>query len=155
MTDKKPLKRNIELQPLSREHHHSLLLCWKIRKGFSLEIPVIRIKSYADWFFLNYLQPHFKIEEDFLFPILGLEHQLVKKAIGEHRRLARLFHKEKEIEKSLSLIEEELEKHIRFEERELFNVIQQSATEEQMKALIENHTETAFEENPMDEFWKK
>ena len=28
--EKKPLKRVKELQELSREHHHGLLLCWKI-----------------------------------------------------------------------------------------------------------------------------
>ncbi|CDF79955.1 hypothetical protein BN863_22430 [Formosa agariphila KMM 3901] len=31
MTDKKPLKRHKSLQPLSRDHHHGLLLAWKIR----------------------------------------------------------------------------------------------------------------------------
>src|SRR5690606_10923423 len=29
----KPIKRNKDLQPFSRDHHHSLLLCWKIRTG--------------------------------------------------------------------------------------------------------------------------
>ena len=34
----KPQKRHKALQPLSREHHHGLLLSWKIRTGFSKDI---------------------------------------------------------------------------------------------------------------------
>ena len=30
----KPIKRHKAIQPLSREHHQGLLLCWKIGKGF-------------------------------------------------------------------------------------------------------------------------
>ena len=33
---KKPIKRNSELLVLSREHHHALLLCWKIKTIVSL-----------------------------------------------------------------------------------------------------------------------
>jgi hypothetical protein len=53
MTEKqtKPLKRHAALQPLSREHHHGLLLGWKIRTGLSNGAPLERIKAYADWFF--------------------------------------------------------------------------------------------------------
>jgi iron-sulfur cluster repair protein YtfE (RIC family) len=148
------MKRNVYLQPISREHHHSLLLCWKIRAGFSKGIEVERMKKYADWFFKNHVQPHFEVEEKYIFPILGNENELVKKALSEHRRLTRLFENNDEIEKSLSLIEEELESHIRFEERTLFNEIQKMATEEQLKLMAELHTEKNFQENTQDEFWK-
>src|SRR5680860_688473 len=101
---KKPIKRNKSLQPLSRDHHHSLLLCWKIRTGFTKDVAVERIKRYTDWFFENHIRPHFEMEEKYLFPILGNNNQLVKKAIAEHRRLGRLFNDTKDIDKSLSLI---------------------------------------------------
>lgn len=149
-----PIKRNKWLQPLSREHHHSLLLCWKIRTGFSKGIEVERMKKYADWFFKNHIQPHFEVEEKYIFPVLGNENELVKKALSEHRRLTRLFENRDEIEKSLSLIEEELESHIRFEERVLFNEIQQIATEEQLKRITAMHIEEPFQENTQDEFWR-
>ena len=148
------MKRHDLLKPLSRGHHHSLLLCWKIRRGFSKRVEIERIKKYADWFFENHIQPHFEIEEKCIFPILGSEHEWVKKAQSEHRRLKRLFENNDEIEKSLSLIEEELESHIRFEERTLFNEIQKIATEEQLKLMTELHTEKNFLENTQDEFWK-
>lgn len=148
------MKRNINLQPISREHHHSLLLCWKIRTGLRKNISLYRIKKYADWFFENHIKPHFKIEEKHVFPVLSGEHKLVKKALAEHRRLTRLFENDEEMEKSLNRIEEELEAHIRFEERVLFNEIQNVASEEQLNQIAKHHSETKFKENTEDEFWK-
>jgi len=151
---KKPIKRNKNLQPLSRDHHHSLLLCWKIRTGFSKGVAVERIKRYADWFFEHHIHPHFDMEEKHLFPVLGNSNELVKEAIAEHRRLDRLFNDTDYIPKSLSLIEEELEKHIRFEERVLFNEIQKAASEEELKTISKLHTDEKFRDNTNDEFWK-
>lgn len=148
------MKRHPALQPVSRDHHHGLLLCWKIKTGFSKGVAVERIKKYANWFFKNHIRPHFKLEEKYVFPILGDENERVKKALLEHRRLTRLFNDEDELEKSLSLIEEELESHIRFEERVLFGEIQDTATEEQLKLVATHHRDQKFEENTDDEFWK-
>ena len=61
MISNRPLKRAIELQPLSHDHHHGLQLCWKIRTGFSRKIELERIKKYADWFFVTHLEPHFTL----------------------------------------------------------------------------------------------
>lgn len=150
---KKPLKRHIALQPLSREHHHGLLLCWKIRTGLRKGIRPERIKQYVNWFYENHIESHFHAEETYIFPILGFDHQWVKKAITQHRRLVRLFNAEKEITKSLSLLEEELEGHIRFEERILFNEVQKVATNTQLEMIKKHHIGGEFEENTKDEFW--
>lgn len=149
----KPLKRHKALQPLSREHHHGLLLSWKIRTGFSKNIEIERIKTYADWFFNNELIPHFELEEAHIFPILKADNELVKRALAEHRRLKRLFNDEKDVERSLHKIEEELEQHIRFEERILFPEIQKTATEAQLALIEEIHHEEGFVDNVSDEFW--
>lgn len=154
MSTKAPLKRHKALQSLSREHHHSLLLSWKIRRGFHNKVDVKRIKSYTDWFYKSHIEPHFNLEEEMIFPILSSDHELIKKAISEHRRLQRLFSDTDDIEKSLSLLEEELEKHIRFEERVLFPEIQLSASAEQLKNIEVHHGESTFKENVADEFWK-
>lgn len=150
----KPIKRHSALQPLSREHHHSLLLCWKIRQGFKKNIPVERIKQYADWYWEHQLTDHFKEEETVLFPILGNDNKLVKKAITEHRRLRRLFEEEKELTKSLGLIEEELDRHIRFEERVLFNEIQSAATPEQLQDLENHQNREVIKDDWEDPFWE-
>jgi|SRR5690606_10081925 len=154
MSLKAPLKRHKALQPLSREHHHSLLLSWKIRRGFHNKIDVKRIKKYSDWFYKEHIEPHFNLEEELIYPILNSDHELIKKAISEHRRLQRLFNDTDDLEKSLSLLEEELEKHIRFEERILFPEIQINARPEQLTLIEEHHNDTAFEDNLSDEFWK-
>lgn len=148
-----PIKRHIALQPLSRDHHLGLLLCWKISKGFAANIDPARMKKYADWFYQNHLIPHFADEEKYIFPILGDEHELIKKALAEHRRLRRLFEDDSDVIKSLRYIEEELEQHIRFEERILFNEIQSVATPEQLQIYADIHKEENFCENEEDAFW--
>lgn len=154
MEAKKPLKRDKNIQPLSRDHHFTLLLSWKIRKGFANGVEPERIKKYADWFYNNHALPHFKIEEEYLFPVLGKEHEMVQRALAEHRRLKRLFTAEEDLEKNLSLLEEELERHVRFEERELFNEIERHANEAQLAIITEVHKDERFQENSEDEFWK-
>ncbi|MCM4167264.1 Iron-sulfur cluster repair protein YtfE [Arenibacter antarcticus] len=154
MEQKKPIKRHKAMQPISREHHQGLLLSWKIRTGFSKGISMERMKTYMDWFYATHLVPHFEVEEKYIFPILGNDHELVKKAIAQHRRLERLFNTSTELKKIISLIEEELENHIRFEERILFNEIQKVATEEQMNTISELHPETKFVDNTKDLFWE-
>ncbi|WP_431135189.1 hemerythrin domain-containing protein [Psychroserpens mesophilus] len=151
----KPQKRHKALQPLSREHHHGLLLSWKIRTGFNKNIEPERMRTYANWFFENHLIPHFEIEEAHIFPILKPDHELIKRALAEHRRLKRLFSETENDTKTLSKIEEELEKHIRFEERVLFPEIQKVATETQLKQIeIIHQPEERFEDKLDDEFWK-
>ena len=154
MEKPKPIKRSENIQPLSRDHHHSLLLCWKIRKGFSKGVAPERIKKYTDWFYEEQVLPHFEIEEKYLYPVLGEKNELVQRALAEHRRLKRLFEDEKDMVKSLGLLEEELELHIRFEERELFNEIQKNATEEELAVISEIHKDEKFQDNTQDEFWK-
>lgn len=79
MEKPKPLKRHKSIVPLSKDHHQALLLCWKIRMGVKKNIAPQRIKSYCHWFWINHIQPHFNIEEKYVFPVLGNEHDLIKK----------------------------------------------------------------------------
>lgn len=150
----KPIKRSEFLKPLSREHHHGLLFCWKIRAGIKKNVEVSRIKKYSDWFYQNYLVPHFEVEEKYVFPILGNENELIKKAVSEHRSLERLFESTTEFQKNIGLISEELIDHIRFEERILFGEIQKIATAEQLLSIEFNHSDEKFVDNLTDPFWE-
>ena len=152
-----PIKRDEFLAPLSREHHHGLLLCWKIRTGFRKNIPVERIQSYAEWFYKTQLAEHFEIEEKYVFAVLGNEHELVKRALKEHRQLRRLFDGVRDEHKNLSLIEEKLDAHIRFEERVLFNEIQAVASPAELAEISAHHSHSSAVdagEEWGDEFWK-
>lgn len=152
---KKPIKRHEALKSLSREHHHGLLLCWKIRSGIREGVEISRIKAYTEWFKIQYLDPHFSAEENYIFPVLGNDNELVKRALKEHRRLKRLFSQETEIEIALNSIEEELDKHIRFEERVLFNEIQKIASAVQLEEIEKQHNGIEFsDDNWEDHFWK-
>lgn len=154
MNRTKPLKRSEYLKAISRDHHHGLLFCWKVREGFKRDIPVTRIKRYADWFWQTHLIDHFEIEERYIFPILGNEHELVRRALTEHRRLKRLFEQEDDVWRALNLIEEELDNHVRFEERVLFSEIQQVATDEQLKIAAEHHQGTPTNDAWEDVLWE-
>ena len=52
------------------------------------------------------------------------------------------------------MIEEELESHIRFEERVLFKSVEEQATEEQLNLISQHHTAEPFEDNLEDKFWE-
>lgn len=149
----KPIKRHELLKKLSREHHHGLQLCWKICAGIKNNVELKRIKTYTNWFYFTHLISHFEVEEKYLFPILGNKNKLIKKALSEHRRLKRLFIDAINLQKSLSLIEEELESHIRFEERILFIEIQKKTTQEQLLSIEQIYLEGKFVDNLTDPFW--
>src|SRR5690606_12174503 len=124
METKKPIKRHIALQPLSRQHHFGLLFGWKIRKGFGKNIEPERMMKFATWLYKNEIEPHFSDEGKYLFPILDPASELIERALKAHRRIKRLFLDTENPERSLHRLEEELDAHIRFEERILFNEIQ-------------------------------
>jgi iron-sulfur cluster repair protein YtfE (RIC family) len=152
----KPIKRHQALKPLSREHHEGLLLSWKIRTGLKKEISIERIKSYCDFFFKEDLIHHFNMEELHVFPILEADDELVKRALADHRKLKRLFMKKQPDMKSIVAIEEELEAHIRFEERVLFNKIQEVASERELLKIEKLHNKNSGGniESWEDKFWE-
>lgn len=150
-----PLKRHPTLQPLSREHHHGLLLAWKIRTGQQNNVSSDRIGTYVLWFWNNLLHEHFDIEEKFVFPLLGDQHELVVRAKEEHKRIESLIKSEVVDHASLSALETELVSHIRFEERELFMRIQDKLSSEDLEAI---QLPAGNDVNPDawdDNFWQK
>ena len=149
-----PIKRNEAFKPLSRDHHHGLLLCWKLKEGFKKGVSSERMKQYIDYFWLTHLMDHFRIEEKYIFPILGNDNELIMQALEEHRSLGLLFAKETEVAQALQKIIEELELHIRFEERVLFNKIQQVATEEQLTKIEKHHSASEIPDDWKDRFWE-
>lgn len=155
MSKSTPLKRDPALQHLSHDHHQGLLLCWKIRQGFKLGIEPSRMRTYSQWFWENYLESHFEEEEKVIFPILSEEDPLIKQALSEHKRLRKLFSSWEDPEKTLGQIEEKLERHIRFEERTLFQVIQEKASVAQLETIEKHGSREKFIENDSDPFWVK
>ena len=153
MNTTKPIKRALELQTISHDHHHGLQLCWKIRIGLSKNIAPERIKKHVDWFYENHIKPHFELEEKYVFTVLDPSNTLVLQALSEHQHLHDLFNQSQDLKLNLESLETELQAHIRFEERVLFAEIQEKATPEQLSQIKNSHTETNFVELEEDTFW--
>jgi hypothetical protein len=149
-----PTKRDKTLQFLLLEQERGLHFCWKIRRGFKKEVDLKRISRYSNWFFRNNLLPHFNVEEDFIFPLLKNNDSVLKKAMMDHRRLTRLFMDTSNVEKSLSLIEEELENYFRFEKQKLIQEIRNAVSEKEMDLIMKIYSESLSFEDWGDEFWK-
>lgn len=151
-----PIKRHEALQPLSREHHQGLLLAMKVGKGLKKGVALNRIKKYVDWFFSHYLKSHFEAEEKYAFPILGDDHPGIQQALEEHRKIEAFVKSPMHGIQEEQLIEfkQLLEGHIRLEERQLFNEIQEKATAEELQKLEEVLSEEDFCLTWTDEFWK-
>ncbi len=139
MTDSiKPIKRRKELVSLSREHHDGLLLCWKINDGLEKNISSQRIGAYVLHFFAQHLAKHFDDEEKYVFPILRADNIDRKEAELHHKLLREIMGNFKNTDQivwlSLQHFAEILEKHIRFEERVLFPLIEKEATPEALQS---------------------
>ena len=150
-----PLDRHPLLKPVSREHHEGLLLCWKIREGLEGGIEPRRIQDYCTHFFATRLLPHFAVEEETIFPVLGASHALVRRAVDEHRRLTHLFIVAETSPDTLGEIAKALAAHIRFKERELFPLVEEVATTDELLRIDAMHEGVADEQAPPwpDPFW--
>ncbi len=155
----KPIKRSKELAPLSREHHDGLMLVWKIRRGIKKGIQLERIGKYVQFFYQNSLRRHFEIEEEYVFLLLSQHNMERKEAEAQHLVLRRQIEEMSDIAQLINacLIEfsDLLERHIRFEERILFPLIEKEADPVLFstygKMLIDEEVKGCAIYN--DEFW--
>lgn len=148
------MKRHEALVQLSRDHHFGLLLCWKIKEGLKRDVEPQRIAKYIKFFFESHLKDHFAEEEQYIFPVLGNENPLVAEALSQHREIEKMANQDLATAEELTSFKDLLEKHIRFEERQLFQEIQEKATEEQLENLLKIDFHDLTEPDYDDEFWK-
>lgn len=156
----KPIKRSEHIIQLSREHHLSLLFCWKVRQGVKKEIDPMRMLPYILYFWKEHLLPHF-FEEDILFK--HVDDILVQRAYAEHHKINELVKSLNSIEgknnkvKMASKIADLVDSHVRFEERELFPHLEAAIEESQLakigKKLLKAQPEP-LQDTYEDEFWK-
>ena len=130
------MKRCHALRDLSNEHHHGLVLVKRAKKaaGTADEEQVwrgIQARFAAD------LEPHFQVEEVGLLPALEQagEAELVRRTHTDHAELRRLISEDSA--QAMTGFAELLEQHIRFEERELFEVAQQKLSAAELTALVD------------------
>ena len=158
MENQQPLKRSKELSPLSREHHDGLQFVWKIREGLKKNIAPARLKDFTIYYWQQHIRPHFYHEEKVLARFIPDDNPLIKQMLEEHALI-------REIILSLgndtslgnfSSFADILYKHIRFEERQLFQWAEENLNKEQLTEIYKE-----LEEHPLcgaewkDEFWLK
>jgi iron-sulfur cluster repair protein YtfE (RIC family) len=150
-----PIKRHPALVSLSRDHHFGLLLVWKIKQGLAKHIALERIRDYVVYFFENDLDQHFREEEQTLFPKLPINNALRIRAEQEHAFIYKLVERLRTEEVKDTLLREfadRLMDHIRFEERELFALLQETLTDAELE-MVAAHGNSQADLHWADPFW--
>lgn len=160
MKQHKPIKRHEALVSFSKDHHFGLLLVWKIRQGIKNAISPSRISDYILYCFQEDLQHHFKEEEQLMFCRLPADDTLRQRAEKEHAGIYDLIKRIGGYKENLLWLQkfaDILENHIRFEERALFNYLQEKLLPEELEIV------STYEGTPAgdldaswgDRFWEK
>ena len=156
---KKPVNRNEHIRKLSRQHHFSLLFCWKIRQGLRTHVAMERVRKYVQYFWQQHLQPHFREEENILFA--PIKDRQVQRAINEHKYIKSQIeglanYTENNERKSLARIADIVDEHVRYEERELFPHLERKLSKEQLEnigKLIQKNHPSSLQDHYEDQFW--
>ncbi len=133
------MKRIPAFQTLSKEHHQALVMASRCRKTGDSETEAMC----ADYWrqmqlrFAEELEPHFRLEERILIPALQRldEQALERQLIEEHRQLQELIAGDDNPRQRLLDYGTLLAGHVRFEERSLFERLQESMLEEELEQL--------------------
>jgi hemerythrin-like domain-containing protein len=138
--------RDPSLHPLSHQHQHGLALSVLIDRGLKGEgsetiAADLARKVAATW--EVELQHHFRVEEEIVFPavepVLASE-AIIRELVGQHRAMEELIAKIAAASGAarIELLREFgtlLSKHIRIEERQLFEEIQARLSKDAMASL--------------------
>ena len=145
------MKRSAELTPLSHEHHQALFVAQRLKRAEDLD------QARADFleFWGSHGRRHFVIEEEILLPAWfegdsGADAVLAARLAREHlavRAAARRLQRGGIALDELRELGRLLERHVRFEERELFPLIE-SRLEPEATARLGREIAAAENEEP-------
>lgn len=160
MQEKRPIKRNEHIVKLSKDHHFTLLFCWKIRSGLMFRVAPTRIINYVNYFWQHLMQPHFSEEETILFA--PVQNAAVQRALDEHAQIAEqikaLTTNKNNAVNQLSILANTVDNHVRYEERELFPHLENVLTDEQLNSIgkqLDAQQHPTLKDDFTDEFWFK
>jgi hemerythrin-like domain-containing protein len=153
----KPIKRNENIVKLSKDHHASLLFCWKLRQGIKYHVAIGRLIKYVQYFWAHHFSAHFKEEEEFLFK--PLKDEVVQKAIDDHEKIKTFIDQVtfSETGKDDVLLElvELVDQHVRYEERILFPHLEKKLSDAQLETIGKRINREPWMDNYEDNFWTK
>jgi iron-sulfur cluster repair protein YtfE (RIC family) len=156
------MKRDENLRGLSRQHYDDLLGCLLLKKGINKRTNTKTLKDFTLQFWSNELEPHMQKEEENLLPylvkhrfsselinMLKADHELIRIIVerirmdGEGFRLYEIFS---------NLVVQ----HIRYEERVVFQKMQEQLNERELERIGEIFSESrgsSCENYPL-KFWE-
>ncbi len=146
-------KRLDALLPLSRDHHHALSQARRLKIAAGSAERVTRGRAADDFinFYLGRALHHFREEEELFFPP-AIEHEearpMVARAVLEHLNIHRLVGLlKRDLVKSqigselMTEISEAMRLHVRFEEDELFPLIEKLVPLERLEEIAGHRRE--------------
>jgi hemerythrin-like domain-containing protein len=134
--------RDKSLIPLSRQHQHALALCVRIERAFPIadgDLPTWRAEIAQH--FEQEIRIHFAAEEQVLFPAARRSPELialVKELLTDHAELRDSFAKAEAgqmFASDLAAFARRMSAHIRKEERQLFESMQELMSPEELALL--------------------
>lgn len=156
--ERKPVKRNENIAKLSRDHHGSLMFCWKLRNGIKHGASTERMANYIRYFREQHFNPHFREEEEILFA--PLHDEKVQHALDDHVKIKKmiddiLFSDSFDQKEELNILADTVDAHVRYEERILFPHLEKQLSGEQLETIGKQISDDAIKDNWDDEFWVK
>jgi iron-sulfur cluster repair protein YtfE (RIC family) len=144
------LKRHRSLVPLSHDHHQGLIAAQRLKRGRSAFDEVEDAARSIEALWERELAEHFRQEEEIIFAAArgcGFD-PLIDRAIGEHAEFRRMLAMCGAGDCDVRAFGALLEAHIRFEERELFPLIQSALAGDRLERLGDSLAQHR-EENPI------
>jgi hemerythrin-like domain-containing protein len=137
------MKRHPALAPLSRDHHHALVIAQRLRRATTQTAPDIAGAFLAHWNAEQRL--HFRLEEQLLLPAYAAygqpDHPAIIRMLLDHmliRRDAAALTAALTAAPPLELLHElgaRLADHVRLEEHEIFPLIEHAIPEHELEKL--------------------
>jgi hypothetical protein len=154
------MKRHENLQPLSRQHHHTLMACLLLKKGIKKEADLATMQAFTRQVWNNDVSGHVQSEERTLIPLLMATPALKEYAAilhNDHELITTIFERSQDgylSYRMLELFADTLEDHIRFEERVVFNAMQEALLDSAWDALRFKETEANDCQTYPVKFWE-
>lgn len=130
------VKRHPALQELSRDHHHALVIAQLLKRADQSTAAEARKRFLRYWNTDG--REHFREEEEVLLPTLARfvdpDQPIVARVLLDHVRIRALAEPSDDLQQ-LHELGAQLEQHVRREERELFDLIEQAIPERELTEL--------------------
>ncbi|HEY0678266.1 MAG TPA: hemerythrin domain-containing protein [Chitinophagaceae bacterium] len=135
------MKRDVSLQPLSWQHHDTLMACLMIEKGVRKKTDLKVLQDFTRQLWDRDINAHFLLEENHLVPYLRQKQfpeYIIQSLLRDHELLRvlsqRVLNGGASYEGFLAF-SKLLEKHVRFEERLVFEKVQELIPENELRIV--------------------